>query len=106
LLIYGTGGVAYGGGSQNFSVFDATTGALWAGNPSSSRVGWAAGGGVEYAWTNNWTIRAEYLYIDLGSKNFTTVGNLAAATFFPGVYASGRTEYRGSLARVAVNYKF
>ena len=106
LLIYGTGGVAYGGGSQNFSVFDATTGALWTGNPSSSRVGWAAGGGVEYAWTNNWTIRAEYLYIDLGSKNFTTVGNLAAATFFPGVYASGRTEYRGSLARAAINYKF
>ena len=35
LMIYGTGGVAYGGGSSNFSVFDSTTGSLWSGNPSS-----------------------------------------------------------------------
>jgi outer membrane immunogenic protein len=106
LMIYGTGGVAYGGGSNNFSFFDNTTGAFWTGNPSSSRVGWVAGGGVEYAWTNNWTIRAEYLYADLGSKNFTSVGNAAAATFFPGVYVSGHTDYRASIARAAINYKF
>ncbi len=35
LLIYATGGVAYGGGSSNFSAFDSTTGAIWSGNPSS-----------------------------------------------------------------------
>jgi outer membrane immunogenic protein len=106
LMIYGTGGVAYGGGSANFSVFDANTGAFWTGNPSSSRVGWTAGGGVEYAWTNNWTIKAEYLYADLGKSNFTSVGNLAAATFFPGVYASGHISYNASIFRAGVNYKF
>src|SRR5271155_1489532 len=66
LMIYATGGVAYGGGSANFSVFDATQGLALSGNPSSSRVGWTIGGGVEYALTNNWTIRGEYLYADLG----------------------------------------
>ena len=106
LMIYATGGVAYGGGSANFSVFDATTGSLWTGNPSSSRVGWTAGGGVEYALTNNWTIRGEYLYADLGKSNFTTVGNAAAATFFPGVFASGHISYNASIFRAAVNYKF
>ena len=106
LMIYGTGGVAYGGGSSNFSVFDATEGALWTGNPSSSRVGWTAGAGVEYALTNNWTIRGEYLYADLGSSNFTSVGNAAAAAFFPGVYASGKINYNASIFRAAVNYKF
>ena len=106
LMIYGTGGVAYAGGSSNFSVFDSTTGALWSGSPSSTRVGWTLGGGVEYALTNNWTIRGEYLYADLGKSNFTTVGNAAAATFFPGVYASGHVSYNASIFRAAVNYKF
>ena len=52
-MIYGTGGVAYGGGSSHFNVFDHTTSAFWSGSPSSTRVGWTIGGGVEYAVTNN-----------------------------------------------------
>ena len=106
LMIYATGGVAYGGGSSNFSVFDSTTGSFFTGNPSSTRVGWTIGGGVEYALTNNVTIRGEYLYADLGSTTFNTVGNAAAATFFPGVVASGKFSYNASIARAAINYKF
>jgi outer membrane immunogenic protein len=106
LMIYATGGVAYAGGSSNFSFFDSATGAFWSGNPSSSRVGWTIGGGLEYAVTNNWTIKGEYLYADLGSSNFTSVGNAAAATFFPGVYASGHINYNASIFRAGVNYKF
>ena len=66
LMIYGTGGVAYGGGSSHFNVYDSANNAYWSGNPSSTRVGWTIGAGVEYALTNNWTIGAEYLYADLG----------------------------------------
>jgi outer membrane immunogenic protein len=106
LLIYGTGGVAYGGGNAKFSVFDATSGAFWSGNPSSTRVGWTIGGGVEYALTNNITIKGEYLYANLGSSSFNTAGNAAAATFFPGVSASGKVEYNASIFRGGVNYKF
>jgi outer membrane immunogenic protein len=106
LMIYATGGVAYGGGSSHFSVFDSTTGSLFTGSPSSTRVGWVAGAGVEYALTNNWTIRGEYLYADLGSSNFTSVGNAAAAVNFPGVYVSGKVNYDASIFRAAVNYKF
>src|SRR5208282_1332776 len=105
LMIYATGGVAYGGGSSNFSFFD-NTGAFWTGNPSSSRVGWTVGAGAEYALTNNWTIRGEYLYADLGSQNFTSVGNAIAATEFQNVYASGHINYNASIFRAAVNYKF
>jgi outer membrane immunogenic protein len=106
LMIYATGGVAYGGGSSNFSVFDATSGAFWSGSPSSTRVGWTVGGGAEYALTNNWTIKGEYLYANLGSSSFTSVGNVAAATFFPGVVASGKINYNASIFRAGVNYKF
>jgi outer membrane immunogenic protein len=106
LMLYATGGVAYGGGSSNFSMFDSLNGVFFGSSPSSTRVGWTAGAGVEYALTNNWTLGAEYLYADLGSNNFTTAGNAAAATFFPGTYASGHISYNASIFRALVNYKF
>jgi outer membrane immunogenic protein len=31
---------------------------------SESRATWALGGGIEYALTNNWTVKGEYLYLD------------------------------------------
>ena len=96
LMIYATGGVAYGGGSSNFSAFDAATGAFWSGSPSSTRVGWTIGGGVEYAVTNNITIKGEYLYADLGSSNFTSVGNACCGNIFPGCLR----ERQGRLQRI------
>ena len=106
LMIYATGGVAYGGGSSNFSVFDAATGSFWSGNPSSTRVGWTIGGGLEYALTNNITIKGEYLYADLGSSSFNSLGNTAALINFPGVAVSGKIDYNASIFRAGVNYKF
>ena len=64
------------------------------------------GGGVEYAWTNNWTLGAEYLYADLGSRTITTTPNLLASTVLPGVYATAHVNYDASIIRAFVNYKF
>ena len=106
LMIYATGGVAYGGGSSNFSVADVTTGSIFTASPSSTRVGWVIGGGVEYAITNNITVKGEYLYADLGSSNFNSIGNTAANIAFPGVSVSGHFDYNASIFRAGVNYKF
>jgi outer membrane immunogenic protein len=106
LMIYATGGVAYGGGNSQFSVFDATTGSFWSGNPSSTRVGWVIGGGVEYAVTNNITIKGEYLYADLGSSSFNSAGNAAALATFGGASVGGKFDYNASIFRAGVNYKF
>ncbi len=106
LMVYATGGVAYGGGSTNFSAFDNKTGSFWTGNPSSTRVGWTIGGGVEYAVTNNITIKGEYLYADLGSSSFNSIGNAFALANFPGVAVSGKINYNASIFRAGVNYKF
>jgi outer membrane immunogenic protein len=110
LMFYATGGVAYGGGSANFSLYDARNNFFLSGNPSSSRVGWVVGAGAEYALTNNWTIRGEYLYADLGSSTFSTpaaafpvASNLAGLN---GLYATGKISYNASIFRAAVNYKF
>jgi outer membrane immunogenic protein len=106
LLFYGTGGVAYGGGSSHFSFFDSASGLFWNGSPTSTRVGWTIGAGVEYALTNNITIGAEYLYVDLGNNSITTTPNAAAATAFPGVFATAKIDYNASIFRALVNYKF
>jgi outer membrane immunogenic protein len=103
LMFYGTGGVAYGGGSGYLNYYDTAGDFYLHGAPSSSRVGWTVGAGVEYAITNNITLKGEYLYYNLGSSKFVT----APATFFgPGVYVAGKFNYEGSIVRAGLNYKF
>jgi outer membrane immunogenic protein len=106
LMIYATGGLAYGGGSSSYTAYDAQNNFLLNGSPSSSRVGWTIGGGVEYAITNNITIKGEYLYYDLGSTNFQSPVTGPFATTFPGVVANTKYTYDGSIVRAGVNYKF
>jgi len=106
LMIYATGGVAYGGGSSSFSAFDTRNDFLFSGSPSSSRVGWTIGAGAEYAITNNITIKGEYLYYNLGSTTFTSIPTGAFATAFPGIVATNKYEFDGSIVRAGVNYKF
>ena len=106
LQIYGTGGIAYGGGSAHFNVFDSVTNSYWSGSPSSTRVGWTIGAGVEYALTNNVTIGAEYLYADLGSTHINTSPNSFANSVFPDVFATAKFNYNASIFRALVNYKF
>ena len=108
LLIYGTGGVAYGGASSHLDVFDAVHGFDFSSSGgSSSRVGWTIGGGVEYAFTNNWIIGAEYLYYDLGSRHLNIVPNTAAsdALGVP-VFSQTKISFTGSVARARISYKF
>jgi outer membrane immunogenic protein len=59
LLVYGTGGFAYGEVSGGFSNF------------SNVRTGWTAGGGVEWMFMPNWSAKAEYLFTDLNSGGTT-----------------------------------
>jgi outer membrane immunogenic protein len=106
LMVYGTGGAAYGGGNGYLNVFDNLAGLAWHGAPSSTRVGWTVGVGAEYAFTDNATLKAEYLYYNLGSSNVVTVANFAAGAVFPGVYATAKYAYDGSIFRVGMNIKF
>ena len=61
-LFYATGGAAFGG--LHNSYVNTITGGT--DTFSRTRVGYTVGGGVEYAITNNWSIRAEYRYTDFG----------------------------------------
>jgi outer membrane immunogenic protein len=92
---YVTGGFAYGHGEVNGT---ATTGALvTAFSNSHDYTGWTVGGGVEWAFYNNWSAKLEYLYINFGDGPTVPVG-----TTFLGV--SGKLT--DNIVRVGVNYKF
>jgi opacity protein-like surface antigen len=92
---------------------------------SSSRVGWTLGGGVEYAVTNNWTVKLEYLYANLGNGrnslygpasyvcssfcSATSTPTSAGATIaLPGnqYFSSGKNGNNINIARAGLNYKF
>ena len=107
-LAYVTGGLAYGRGSLS-TALTRTTGAGCAGGAnncqqgsvSDTLTGWTVGGGLEWAVANNWTMKAEYLYFDLGS-----VSHLMTDPFFPATTFSASADFKGSIARVGLNYRF
>jgi outer membrane immunogenic protein len=113
LLIYGTGGLAYGQTEASFSTIAtgftlATCPFLFTctvGNSSTTRAGWTAGGGFEWMFTPHWSIKAEYLYIDLGNQTataFPTPGGFAN----PGFTFSATARFRENIARAGVNWHF
>jgi outer membrane immunogenic protein len=105
-LFYATGGFAYGrvghdyayaigySNSQMFSL-------------SEDRMGWTAGGGVEYAIDPHWSVKAEYLYVHLAASSL----NLSTLSFAGnGQTPSGTTllNFNNNLniARLGLNYRF
>ena len=118
LLIYGTGGFSYGGANlslnaaqigYNHNVNYDTIGPGYT-SISQTRVGWTAGGGLEWMFMPNWSVKAEYLYYDLGSAQ-TNAGYTIAAktrgtdpqtTFINGSQISSR--FNGNIVRLGVNY--
>lgn len=67
---------------------------------SKTRVGYAVGAGVEYAVTNNWTVKAEYLYSNFGKKGVTL------SDPYKNTVSDRRFKNDLSEVRVGVNYKF
>ena len=82
VLLYGTGGFAWG----NFKVRDDVAGL----SKTTTRGGWTLGAGAEYAVTKNISVKGEYLYADYGKA---TVGGV-------------ENKLADHLVRVGVNYKF
>jgi outer membrane immunogenic protein len=67
LLLYGTGGLAYGHASYSADTTFPTV--QYPALVGSTGVGWTVGAGAEYAIDKRWSVKAEYLYIDLGSES-------------------------------------
>jgi outer membrane immunogenic protein len=116
LLAYVTGGLAYGGASSNTTLAEQVVGPCpcgpspaVAGSTSTARAGWTVGGGLEYMFAPHWTVKAEYLYYDLGSVTYALppiVQTTAAGTPFFGATSASHIAFTGNVARAGVNFGF
>ncbi|HXW25086.1 MAG TPA: outer membrane protein [Xanthobacteraceae bacterium] len=86
-LPFVTGGLAVGNINANVPGF---------GSASNTNLGWTVGGGLEVALGGNWTAKAEYLYVDLGSFSCGT-----ACTGTP-----SNVDFTTSIVRGGLNFKF
>jgi outer membrane immunogenic protein len=112
LLVYGTGGLAYGQVSTSTDLFSVTpavtNGPIGASTSfSGTLAGWTAGGGFEWMFLRSWSVKTEYLYYDLGSRasNFTLVQPHGALVAFVNPVQSS-THFNGHLLRLGVNWHF
>jgi opacity protein-like surface antigen len=84
----------------------------------STRAGWTVGAGVEAALDRNWSVKLEYLYMDLGnvgggSSSATAITN-SLNTPGPGfntvttttLAAAFNTRFTDNILRAGVNYRF
>lgn len=88
VMPYATAGLAYGRG-----IAQETTGVVT--SQTATHVGWTAGLGLEAMATPNISIKAEYVFVDLGQQSYAglPVGNRDITQRF-------------SIVRAGVNYKF
>jgi outer membrane immunogenic protein len=122
-LWYVTGGVAWGTVKNDFAVTNSALPAPFplpaifggAGSFSHRQAGWTIGGGVESRlWGSAWSLKLEYLYVDLRSETdaFGLAVNPAFVannpTAFAGLVAgvTSNTHFTDNVIRVGLNYKF
>jgi outer membrane immunogenic protein len=110
ILLYATGGLAYGHFAADSAFFPVSWGA--------TKAGWTVGAGIEAAIDNNWSVKFEYLYVDLGNvgganASATTVTNAlnTPAVSFNTVTTQTlnynfNSRFTDNIVRVGLNYRF
>jgi outer membrane immunogenic protein len=111
-LWYATGGAAWGR-VQDTVTLTATPGFFLSGATASAatfshdKAGWTIGAGVETPLARNWSLKAEYLYVDLGrvTDSFAVALGPSAA---PATTQTTTNSYsiHDNIVRVGVNYHF
>ena len=110
LLLFVTGGLAVADVSVSNAFSDNNAnggfpGARGSSSNSTTKAGWVIGAGGELALNRNWSVKAEYLYVDLGS--ISTTANITHGGFVGYTNTlTTKADITANIARVGVNYKF
>ncbi len=111
-LWYVTGGAAWGQVEDAIALV-ATPGVLAAGAQSMasfshSKLGWTVGAGAELPLWSRWSVKAEYLYVDLGSVTDAFTSPLDVVTQFPSTSQTTSTSFKihDHIVRFGLNYHF
>ncbi|EJN13988.1 opacity protein [Bradyrhizobium sp. YR681] len=117
VLLYGTGGLAYGRVSTSGSVSAINVGGFPGADggtftpvtasfgSSTTKLGWSAGAGIEGAFADNWSARLEYLYVDLGTVSGSLATPVIALSGAP-LVVGYRSHVTDNILRLGVNYRF
>jgi len=106
VLLYATGGAAYGTIKSDVTIASLTPAGVaitGVGSSSDQRFGWTVGAGVESMFGANWSGKLEYLYMDLGTVNNTGVVTTGAGL---GIGANLSTRVTDHIFRAGINYHF
>jgi outer membrane immunogenic protein len=108
VLLYGTGGLAFGevdtGGSvTGLNVLGASTTVAFPGL-NSTQVGWTAGAGIEGRIGGNWTAKLEYLYMDLGTASAGPIATTILVPVRTNAGVSYSSHFTDNILRVGFNY--
>jgi outer membrane immunogenic protein len=94
--LYVTGGLASASVRANVTIP-----ALGTFSDSHTLYGWTVGAGVEYAFWNNWSIKAEYLYVRLENQVYQFMGT----PLFP-AFQRGALNLDDHIVRVGLNWRY
>jgi outer membrane immunogenic protein len=102
VLFYPTAGLAIARIGGRFTYLDTVLGFHFDGSEADTRLGPAVGAGAEWAFASQWSLKAEYLYMDFGSFSFDGPPNV------PGLPLRWDMEVkaREKIGRIGLNYKF
>lgn len=98
MMIYGTGGWAFGH-TTSTATLTLSPGGTFSASASNDKSGWTAGAGIEYAITPYMSFKTEYLYVDLGTDP------LFSTTVF-GAPISVSEQTRIHTIKAGLNFKF
>lgn len=106
LLLFATGGLAVLNSTYT-QTFTNVTGGLPGGGGSSTnttKAGGVVGGGAEYAFTHNWSVKAEYLYSKF--SGVSTAGFVVPRAGGIPIPFTGTASQSIQIARAGLNYHF
>ena len=102
-LLYATAGFGVGGIRYASNMVD-TFGFSAVNSVNTTRGGYVVGGGVEYAFQQNWSVKLAYQFLDLGSATFNSVEFSAGAPTL--LVLSNNVKFDYQTVRVGLNFKF
>jgi len=104
-LFYGTGGLAItelkAGWNSSITIGPDSESA----STSTTKVGWAVGGGIESALPGNWTVGAEYIYASFGRVSASSANLTGSATLWTDVFTH-TVDLNASIIRLRLNKQF
>jgi outer membrane immunogenic protein len=104
-LFFATGGAAFTTLRANFTFSETFYGAAPTfGSLSSAKTGYAVGGGIEGAFWQHWSAKAEYLYVQFGTA--TTSSSYGPPVLVFPLPFNHSADLKANIVRAGLNYHF